>query len=89
MKLQGFVIYSTPTCHYCHQLKDWLTENRIAFQEKDVVSDIVARQEMVTKSQQMGVPVSVLQFTDGKQVKEEVVTGFDQMRLSRLLSIRT
>lgn len=82
MKLEKYTIYSTPVCHYCHLLKEWLTEHNIPFENKDVATDLPARQEMVQKSQQMAVPVSVLKFADGT---ERVVIGFDQMQLSRLL----
>lgn len=78
-----YTIYSTPVCHYCHLLKNWLKENNIGFEEKDVGSDIEARREMVAKSHQMGVPVSVIDV-DGR---EEVVIGFDQAKLSRLLGL--
>lgn len=76
-------VYSTPACHYCHLLKNWLKENNVNFEERDVATDLEARKEMVAKSHQMGVPVSVVQIDD----REEVVAGFDQMRLSRLLDL--
>ncbi|AKM84934.1 MAG: glutaredoxin [candidate division Kazan bacterium GW2011_GWA1_50_15] len=84
MSVKKYTIYSTPTCHYCHLLKDWLSQNRIAFDNKDVATDIAARQEMVQKSQQLGVPVSVVQFADNT---ERVIVGFDQLQLSRLLGL--
>lgn len=83
-KLQSYIIYSTPACHYCHMLKEWLADHQIAFNNKDVAVDMAARQEMVGKSHQMGVPVSVLQFQDGS---EQIVVGFDQRRLSQLLGL--
>ncbi|MDD5605967.1 MAG: glutaredoxin domain-containing protein [Patescibacteria group bacterium] len=87
MKLSKYTIYSTPTCHYCHLLKDWLKENHVAFEEKDVASDVEARQEMVAKSHQLGVPVSIVQLDDSGTMREEIVIGFDQMRLGQLLDI--
>ena len=84
MSVKKYTIYSPPTCHYCHLLKDWLSQNRIAFDNKDVATDIAARQEMVQKSQQLGVPVSVVQFADNT---ERVIVGFDQLQLSRLLGL--
>lgn len=81
-------VYSTPACHYCHSLKSWLKENSIPFEEKDVASDMKARQEMVEKSHQMGVPVSILEIkSNNGTVKEEIVIGFDQRRLSQLLGL--
>ncbi len=88
MALKKYTIYSTPVCHYCHLLKNWLTENNVPFVEKDVGGDLLARQEMVAKSHQMGVPVSVIELDGGDgKTKEEIVTGFDQMKLSRLLNL--
>lgn len=87
MKVAKYTIYSTPTCHYCHLLKDWLTENHVDFEEKDVSVDAVARQEMVAKSHQLGVPVSIVQLEDAGASREEIVIGFDQMHLGQMLGI--
>lgn len=88
MKLVKYTIFSTPTCHYCHLLKDWLTDNNIPFEAKDVSSDLAARQLMVDKSQQMGVPVSVIELQDGTgKTSEQVIVGFAQMQIGQLLGI--
>ena len=84
MVLQKITIYSTPTCHYCHLLMDWLNDKGIAFEERDTTKDMAARQELVEKSHGMSVPVSVIITEDGK---ETVVLGFDQPRISQLLGI--
>lgn len=52
-------IYSTPTCHYCHAAKEFLTENNVAFTDYNVAEDMDKRTEMIEKSGQMGVPVIV------------------------------
>lgn len=84
MNLSKYTIYSTPTCHYCHILKGWLEENGIPYEYKDVASDMAARAEMVEKSQQLGVPVSVIKFNDEH---EEVVIGWDQGKIADLLHL--
>lgn len=71
------VIYTTPTCGYCHQAKRFLNERGIPFTEHDVSRDRAAAQEMVNLTGQMGVPVITV---DG-----EVIIGFDRPRLERLL----
>ena len=73
------IVYSTPTCMYCNMAKDFFKDNAISFTEYNVGSDLDKRREMVEKSNQMGVPVIVV---DG-----EVVVGFDKNRLSELLEI--
>ncbi len=89
MQLLNYTIYSTPNCHYCHQLKLWLEASGVAYTNKDVALDIAARQEMVDKSQQMGVPVSVIELVDDitGAPMEQVVIGFDQPQISSLLGI--
>jgi glutaredoxin 3 len=72
-------IYSTPTCVYCKHVKEYFTENNIAYTEHDVASDLAARKDMVEKTGQMGVPVIDI---DG-----EITIGFDKPRLASLLNI--
>lgn len=87
MQLLNYTIYSTPTCHYCHLLKDWLADNGIEYTYKDVASDMEARTEMVEKSQQLGVPVSILSFEENGEKTEKVVIGYDQPTIASLLNI--
>lgn len=72
-------IYSTPTCPYCVSLKNFLKEKNIAFEDADVAEDAQAREEMVSKTKQMGVPVVDI---DG-----EIIIGFDKERISKILKI--
>lgn len=77
-------IYSTPSCVYCKILKDYLSQKNIAFEDIDVAANHVAGREMVKKSGQMGVPVSIITTDNGK---EEIIIGFDKARISKLLGI--
>ena len=72
-------IYSTPTCAYCKIAKKFLGEHKIAYTEKDVASDAAAREEMVKKSGQLGVPVIDI---DG-----QIIVGFDREKISELLHV--
>jgi len=73
-------IYSTPTCHYCNEAKNFFAEHGIAYESFDVQSDLKKRKEMVDKSGQMGVPVI---FVD-----KDMVMGFDEDKLKKLLNVR-
>ncbi|MBI4132198.1 MAG: NrdH-redoxin [Candidatus Sungbacteria bacterium] len=73
-------IYTTPTCVYCRMTKQFFEANNIAYEELNVAADARAREEMITKSGQFGVPVT--------DVDGQLVIGFDQARLSELLEIR-
>lgn len=72
-------IYSTPTCPYCVTLKEFLKEKGLEFEDVNVAEDAGAREEMINKSGQMGVPVVNI---DG-----EIIVGFDKERISKLLNI--
>ncbi|MCX6779497.1 MAG: glutathione S-transferase N-terminal domain-containing protein [Candidatus Magasanikbacteria bacterium] len=71
------IVYSTPSCPYCHMAKDYLDSKNIAFTDKNVAIDEDASEEMVKKSGQMGVPVIEI---DGK-----VIIGFDRGAIDELL----
>ena len=73
-------IYTTPTCVYCKMTKAFFKEHNVAYEERDVSTDDAARDEMINKSHQMGVPVIDI---DGK-----ILTGFDKDGLSGLLNIK-
>ncbi len=79
--MKKVVIYSTPSCVYCNAAKEFFKTNNVQFETFDVASDLAKRQEMIERSNQMGVPVI---FVD-----DEMVVGFDKDRLSELLGITT
>lgn len=79
-----YIIYSTPTCIYCRLLKEWLGSKGVAFESVDVAADPRRGQEMIQKTGQMGVPVSVITLPNGK---EEIILGFDQARIAALLGL--
>ena len=74
------VVYTTPTCGFCHQVKSYLRRRSVPFAERDVSRDPQAAAEMVGLSGQQGVPVVLI---DG-----QVVLGFDQPLIDQLLAQR-
>ncbi len=77
--MKNVTIYSTPSCHFCHMAKDYFKANNIAYIEYNVASDLEKRKEMVEKTEQMGVPVIVI---DG-----EATVGFNQPKIAQMLGI--
>lgn len=71
------IVYSTPTCPYCTMVKDYLREKNIDFEDKNVASDQIAAQEMIDITQQMGVPVTV--------IDEKYVIGYNTEKIDNLL----
>ncbi len=79
MEKKEVTIYTTPTCHFCHMAKDYFAEKNVEYTEHDVSTNLEARQEMMSKSGQMGVPQIV--------IGEELVVGFDRPRIDQLLGL--
>ena len=73
-------IYTTPSCVFCKMSKEYFEANNIQYQEFNVAADIRARDEMIQKTGQFGVPVTEI---DGK-----IVIGFDRPRLAELLGLQ-
>ena len=77
-------VYSTATCPYCKMLKDYLREKSIAYTEKMVDTDEVAREEMMAVSGGfLGVPFTVV-MKDGSK---ETIIGFDKGKLNSILGL--
>lgn len=72
-------IYSTPSCQYCKVAKEFLTSHNVAYEDINVATDPVAREEMVTKSGQLGVPVFDI---DG-----QIMVGYNEQLLTKVIGI--
>ncbi|MFH1170127.1 MAG: glutaredoxin family protein [Candidatus Vogelbacteria bacterium] len=78
-------IYSTPTCHYCREAKEFFKAHSIAYDEHNVATDAARRKEMMDKSGQLGVPVITVSDQDGSN--ESLVIGFDEPQLAKLIGV--
>ncbi|MFH1456827.1 MAG: glutaredoxin domain-containing protein [Patescibacteria group bacterium] len=78
-------VYSTPMCHFCHMIKDFLDKNNISYESIDVSIDETKAKEMVDKTGQMGVPVTIIAKDDGQ---EEIIVGFQESKLKEILNIK-
>lgn len=72
-------IYSTPTCHFCHMAKDWLTAKNIPYTDYNVATDLEKRKEMVEITGQLGVPVI--------KIGDDVMIGFSEDHMAKLLGV--
>ncbi len=70
-------IYSSPTCSYCMQAKEFFKEKGIEFTDFDVTSNEKYEKEAIEKSGKVGVPVIDI---DGK-----IVFGFDKEKIEEIL----
>ncbi len=79
MAQKKVLIYSTPTCPYCKQAKEYFKEKGIEFQDFDVSTDSAKAQEMIDKSGQMGVPVI--------DIEGKIIIGFDKEAIDKELGL--
>jgi len=73
-------IFSTSMCPYCFTLKMFLKERNIEFEEIDLSQDEKAKEEIIQKTGQIGVPVI--------EINGEYVVGFDKEKIFQLLNIK-
>ena len=74
------IIYTTPTCGYCTQVKNYLARLGVRYVERDLSRDPGAAQEMVRLTGQQGVPVTVI---DGQAVLGANMPQIDQLLRQR------
>jgi glutaredoxin 3 len=71
------IIYSTPTCVYCKMAKEYFKSKGVEYTEHNVAEDDEAREDMVRKSGQMGVPVI--------DINGNIVVGFNKAEVESML----
>ena len=72
-------VYSTSSCSHCAEMKQYLDENSIAYENVDVAINREAAAEMIAKTGKRAVPVIDI---DG-----EVIVGFEKDKISQLLNL--
>ena len=72
-------IYTTQTCPYCEMAKEYFKEKKISYEEHDVAADEKAREEMIAKSLQMGVPMIDINGT--------IIIGFNRPEIDKALGL--
>lgn len=70
-------VYTTPTCPWCHRVKEYLNNKGVSFQEINVAENMEEASQLVEKTGQRTVPVI--------EVGEEIIVGFDREKLEEIL----
>ncbi|MBI1969988.1 glutaredoxin family protein [Candidatus Woesearchaeota archaeon] len=70
-------VYSTPSCPWCHKAKEYLKSKGVPYDDINVAEDESAREEMIEKSGQMGVPVLDINGT--------IIVGFDREAIEQAI----
>lgn len=71
-------VYSTNSCPWCVKAKNYLSSLNVEYVDLNVQEDMAAREEMVSKSKQMGVPVL--------DINGEIIIGFDRNAIDSALN---
>lgn len=72
-------IYSTPSCVYCKMTKEFFKKNNVVYQDFNVGDDEKAREEMIKKTNQMGVPVI--------EIDDKIIIGYNEELLKEFLNL--
>ena len=70
-------IYTSPTCRWCNQAKNYLSERGVTYDEHDISRDQAAAEEAVRLAGRKAVPVIV--------ADDQVLVGFHEDELEDLL----
>lgn len=74
--MKNIVVYTSSTCPYCTMVKEYLKNKGFEYSEKNVSTDVQARQELMKKGH-TGVPVVYVDDTE--------IVGFDKAKLDEIL----
>lgn len=74
------LLYSAQWCPWCQRTKQFLKENKVKFKEIDVDSHPNAAHELMEKTGQLGIPVTLV---DGKPI-----IGFNVPELKKSLKLK-
>lgn len=71
------IIYTITWCPYCQQAKEYLTKKGMPIEEKNIEFDLQARNEMLQKSGQFGVPVL--------EIEGRTIVGFSPQEIDKAI----
>ncbi len=78
--MKSVTIYSTDGCVYCKMAKAYFDQKGVKYVDKNVQHDLVAQEEMIKKSGQLGVPVLDIEGT--------IIVGFDKSAINEAVGIK-
>jgi glutaredoxin len=79
------IVYGTAWCGYCKKARQWLTDNRVVFEDRDVEKEPDAAREIAEKAANAHVRVQGVPIID---FDGEIIAGYSAERMRRLLARR-
>lgn len=80
---KSVIIYTQRTCGPCQEEKMWLTQNGVAFEDRDIRENDAFMNEAIQLGASM-TPVTVIESDEGERT---VIHGFDKDELKKALSL--
>lgn len=74
------VVYSSPTCAFCHMAMDYLKEKGVAYTEKDISVDHEALTFVMEKIGQAVTPIIT--------IGDKIIVGFDRPKIDEALAAK-
>jgi len=75
--MKKVIVYTTSWCPYCQSAKEYLTQKGVSYEERNAEIDMQARDELVQKSGQTGVPVI--------DIGGKIIVGFSANEIDQAL----
>jgi len=75
-------VYGTSWCGACRAARQYFSERKIPFADKDIEADPAAARELAEKASKMGIPTDRVPVLD---VRGRLLLGFDRARVEALL----
>jgi len=76
-------LYSTSWCGVCAKTREYLTQNKVKFEDHDIEHDTVARAVLAEKARKAGVTPQGVPVIDAYGT---LILGFDEPRLAKLIA---
>lgn len=71
-------VYTTPTCVFCHAVKEYFKQKKVEYKEKDLTQDQTAAKWVLDNTGQLAVPVI--------DINGNIIVGFDRPRIDAALA---
>ncbi|HUY39014.1 MAG TPA: glutaredoxin family protein [Candidatus Binataceae bacterium] len=72
------VVYTQDQCSACHQAVEYLSRNQVAFTEKNITRDSVAREELIAKG---------FRATPVTMINDQPIIGFSVPQFRKALGL--
>lgn len=78
--MEKIKIYTTTFCPWCKMVEEFLSQNKIPFEEINVEKNPDKAKEMIKKSGQAAVPVI--------DINGQIIVGYDREKLKKALKLK-